>query len=441
MSSKDNIEKDFLAESLKSRLENFEVPVDDQCWSEIEQRMQKKRRIIPFWLWSAIGGAAALAILFISLLPYTGSIKEENIADKIEKQIENTILNSEKAGNEIEKNQKNTLEVPVSQQKNIASAISVKTIKKTRSLNETDNSENGKNNLSYTEKLSNDIEEIDAQITKNKISAEKNIISETQNEKTQIANNNTDKSNQGTTLNENSKLQSLNKPENQQKKYERPKRKTGRPLLAAAFGSSGGVELKTSNFVDAAPVYENLADIKTTYSRILAPNEFQSITDLPPLSFGLKISKEFAPGWSMESGLIYTYLATIYREPIYGDTDADMNLHYLGIPLNLKCNISKNKKWAIYLSGGVMMEKGLRSIYNQYIISGNYTYKTVAKTDIEGFQYSINGATGFSYDIFNDISVYAEPSITWYFDNNQPRSARTQQPLVVGLNAGLRFKL
>ena len=88
-----------------------------------------------------------------------------------------------------------------------------------------------------------------------------------------------------------------------------------------------------------------------------------------------------------------------------------------------------------------MIEKGLRSIYNQYTYSGNYTYKTVAKTKNAGLQWSMSRATGFLYDIFRDISTFFEPSVTWYFDNNQPRSARTQQPLVVGFNAGLRFKL
>jgi len=440
MTTGNNIEKDFLAEQFKSRLENQTMPVDENCWAEIEQRMQNKRRVIPFWLWSAIGGAAAVAILFLTLLPFTDNQQAEKLAFEMEKQAES--LSTKKIAAEIthDKSDKTfskystidkTNTLATSSNKNFQTSKSVQSIIISRNTSVLTAENNSAKILDKTE----------------------NTLSASTENKTMITNDNPNQNNtdldkkQTEQKNESvvekqsktNKITELTTP--QTKEYVRPKRKTDRPLLAATFGSGGGLNFNSSGSFDAAPVYENLADIKTTYARIMAPNEFSSITDVAPLSFGLKASKEFAQDWSIESGLIYTYMATLYKQSSWGDIEADMNLHYLGIPVNIKHLISKQNKWNIYLSGGIMIEKGLRSIYNQYTHSGNYTYKTVAKTKIDGFQWSVNGATGFSYEVYKDISTYFEPSVTWFFDNNQPRSARTQQPLVVGFNAGIRFKL
>ena len=58
-----NIEKDAFAAMIKNRLENAQAPIDEGLWAEIEQRMQKKRRVIPFWLWTTLGGVAAIAFI------------------------------------------------------------------------------------------------------------------------------------------------------------------------------------------------------------------------------------------------------------------------------------------------------------------------------------------------------------------------------------------
>ncbi len=440
MTTGNNIEKDFLAETLKSRLENQTMPVDKNCWAEIEQRMQKKRRIIPFWLWSAIGGVAAVALLFITLLPFTDNPESRNLAFEMEKQ-EKTIddisssaeISSDKAEKTISENpkidKKNTIESSIDKNSSASKILQSKLIPGNNTALIAENKLSKSNKKIQT---SSDLSSEKETITENNNAHQNNADSD-KKENVQQKENSAENKSQVEKINELTTLEA--------KKYERPKRISERPLLAAAFGSGGGLNLSQSGSLDAAPVYENLADIKSTYARIMAPNEFSSITDISPLSFGIKISKEFSPGWSVESGLIYTYMATLYEQSSWGDIKADMNLHYLGIPVNLKHIVSKHNKWNIYLSGGIMAEKGLRSIYNQYTYSGNYTYKTVAKTKIDGFQWSMSGATGFSYVIFRDISTYFEPSVTWYFDNNQPRSARTQQPLVVGFNAGLRFNL
>jgi hypothetical protein len=61
------------------------------------------------------------------------------------------------------------------------------------------------------------------------------------------------------------------------------------------------------------------------------------------------------------------------------------------------------------------------------------------ESSIDGLQWSLDGAMGIDYKIQRNISLFVEPKITYYLQNNQPMSSRTEMPLNVGLNGGLRI--
>ena len=63
------------------------------------------------------------------------------------------------------------------------------------------------------------------------------------------------------------------------------------------------------------------------------------------------------------------------------------------------------------------------------------------KTTVEGIQSSVKLGLGVEYSPVKFLGIYIDPSLRYYFDNNQPRSIRTSQPLSFGVEAGLRFKL
>lgn len=149
----------------------------------------------------------------------------------------------------------------------------------------------------------------------------------------------------------------------------------------------------------------------------------------------------FASDLSLETGLIYTLLQTDFSNSGFATTDARLVLHYLGIPVGINMKLWKNKQWEIYVSGGGMIEKGLRSIYQQVQTYPNATWMTTADTSIDGFQFSANAAAGVSYKLNNRFGIYFEPQLSCYFQNNQPISIRSNQPLVFGLNIGLRYEL
>jgi len=169
---------------------------------------------------------------------------------------------------------------------------------------------------------------------------------------------------------------------------------------------------------------------------ILSPADFSDRTYTAPISFGFTASKKLSKILSLETGLTYTYLLTKFESMNY---NADLNLHYLGIPMNLSAQIWKNQKWGVYGSGGAMVEKGLRSVYVQNQHVGNQIITTTASTKIEGLQWSLNAALGVTYNIYKDIDIYLEPKFSYYFDNNQPISIRTDREIIVGVEGGFRY--
>jgi hypothetical protein len=52
----------------------------------------------------------------------------------------------------------------------------------------------------------------------------------------------------------------------------------------------------------------------------------------------------------------------------------------------------------------------------------------------------VNAALGGEYTLAKSAAIYFEPKISYYFDNNQPLSTRTENKLIIGFEGGLRYK-
>ena len=214
-------------------------------------------------------------------------------------------------------------------------------------------------------------------------------------------------------------------------------------LLVASFGTSRGVGNNTSiqypqydagEFGYLAPMNRYSFSNNT-----LIPDN----TDgeyLPPLSFGLAIRKNLSTHWGIETGLVYTYLSSNYHWNYSTQFDASQQLHYLGIPVNSIVYFwNNNSKWNAYLSLGMMLEKGLwmKTVRNQH--HQGYTVTTTQKSDIDGWQWSLNSSLGISYRFAEKMELYVEPRLSYYFDNDQPMSIRTDWPVSIGVGGGLRY--
>ena len=107
----------------------------------------------------------------------------------------------------------------------------------------------------------------------------------------------------------------------------------------------------------------------------------------------------------------------------------------MGIPVNAYYNILNNKQINLYAYAGGSVEKCVTDKYE--VLSTNIIHTEKPS----GVQLSANVGIGVEFMLGKHVGLYADPSLRYYFDNGQPKSIRTSQPLMLGLDLGLRIKL
>jgi hypothetical protein len=412
-----NNEHDTFSDIFRKKLENHKMPVDANSWDEIESRLKTtKRRIIPFWGWmSGSVAVAALALLFI-LRPLT---EPKEPKDSI---VKSTTI-------KIQPSRSNNVSIanyrqpkPIQSTKTTIKPIPLRTLASNQ-VKTTIVPDNPPAQMVIVD--TTESKRINENIKGNELKKENNVAENSTEHKDSVSG---EKQIFPNSLTE----EPLNEP------IDKTKNKRGW-LLATAVGLNGNIPTGDGNITTAGS-NQNIVPNATSFTNILKTNDFSNIIYSTPVSVGLIVRKNINRTWGLESGLVYTYLLTTFENTVVQQTNAKLHLHYIGVPLNLIAGLWNNSKLEIYLSGGGMLEKGIRSIYvqNQYI--NNQTITTTTSTNIDGVQWSVNGAIGTTYKIQHNIGLFFEPKISYYYKNNQPISARTEYPVVFGLSAGVRFQ-
>lgn len=133
-----------------------------------------------------------------------------------------------------------------------------------------------------------------------------------------------------------------------------------------------------------------------------------------PLNFGISLRIPVALRLSLESGITYGFLHSTAG-----------NLHYLGLPLYLQCDILRGQRAGVYVSGG-----------------GSLSYCIAGGGKEHPWQPSASVSAGAEYRIFKGVSVFGEASFSHYFDDGS--SLETYYSLnsdTPSFRAGLRFVL
>ena len=165
-----------------------------------------------------------------------------------------------------------------------------------------------------------------------------------------------------------------------------------------------------------------------------------------PVSVGAGIKFDFAPRWSVATGINYTLLSRkfygTYTEigkdgSTLRDVSSDINAsqHYLGIPVNVYYDIISRDNVNFYAYAGGALEKCIMDKYQ--VLSTNIVHKE----KVDGLQLSAGLGMGVEFMVARYLGIYLDPSLRYYFENNQPKSIRTAQPLMFGFEMGLRFRL
>lgn len=165
-----------------------------------------------------------------------------------------------------------------------------------------------------------------------------------------------------------------------------------------------------------------------------------------PVSFGAGVKIDINQRWSIGTGVRYTRLSRQFYGK-YTKVGADGSLanpissdihnlqQYIGIPVNAYCNIVSNDMINLYAYAGGTAEK---CISDKYSVLGT---DIVHKEKIDGLQFSANAGIGVEFLLGKHVGVYIDPSLRYYFDNGQPKSIRTVQPLMLGFEMGIRARL
>ena len=164
-----------------------------------------------------------------------------------------------------------------------------------------------------------------------------------------------------------------------------------------------------------------------------------------PVSAGIGVRIDFTDRWALGAGVNYSRLSRTFHgtytkaengtEISLTTSDIKNTQHYIGIPVNAYYNILNNKHINLYTYAGGTVEK---CVADKYDVLGT---DIIHSQETSGVQFSANLGIGVEFMFGKHLGLYADPSLRYYFNNNQPKSIRTVQPLMLGLELGLRIRL
>lgn len=165
-----------------------------------------------------------------------------------------------------------------------------------------------------------------------------------------------------------------------------------------------------------------------------------------PLSVGAGVKFRLSPHWSLGIGANYTMLSRRFKGTytkvgsdgnitVIPESDIRNSQHYIGIPVNVYYNIVNKEHLNFYTYLGGSVEK---CISDRYDVLGS---EIIHREKVNGAQLSANLGIGVEFLLGKHLGLYIDPSLRYYFDNSQPKSIRTVQPLMMGLEMGLRINL
>lgn len=159
-----------------------------------------------------------------------------------------------------------------------------------------------------------------------------------------------------------------------------------------------------------------------------------------PLSVGIGVRKYFMPRLSLGVGLDYTRLSRTFTGKYVEDgTSGEAGtvqhiVQYVGIPLKLFYDVLSTDRIKFYVNAGGEAEVCVSSRYTLFAAQNLTMSEPVKK-----LQYSVGAGVGVEFMLSRNVGVYVDPSIKYYFPCDQPKSVRTERPLLVNFDAGVRY--
>lgn len=163
-----------------------------------------------------------------------------------------------------------------------------------------------------------------------------------------------------------------------------------------------------------------------------------------PIRIGLSVAYALTDRLSISSGLTYTRLASdikdASRESKY---IGEQRLHYVGIPVNVSYKVASSRWISLYGTAGVLAEKCVSGTTDEgYVENNTMKYTNTQDISSKPLQMSVNAGVGIQFDFIDNVGIYAEPGLSYYFDDGSAlQTIYKEKPLNFNLNVGVRFKL
>lgn len=181
-----------------------------------------------------------------------------------------------------------------------------------------------------------------------------------------------------------------------------------------------------------------------------------------PIRVAATVSYAVTDRFSIESGLTFTTLHSevyySYDHDIVGgykgsssSWNGDRNLFYLGIPVTARYNFASGSSFDFYGAGGLTMEKCVAGKTKIHCISKGFEDADPRSftSRVDPLQWSLRASLGIQWRITPQLGIYAEPGISYFFNNHSDSRNRalpistyyTEHPLNYSLSIGLRLLL
>lgn len=217
----------------------------------------------------------------------------------------------------------------------------------------------------------------------------------------------------------------------------RTQHQTSNTRWQMGVGTAGNM----NRYESSGPIYINsLSAVNTEYADNemfrVSPYE-QDTKDVThhdmPISIGFTASYSVTPRIALASGLVYTLATSSFQHGASMPKETQ-TLHYVGIPLNLSYTIWGNSWLRTYVMAGAQADMNVKATLKADGHKSNI--------DNDRAQFSITGGAGVQLNVAQQLGVYVEPGVRYYFDNGSAvQTIFKEHPTNFSLQVGLRWNI
>ncbi len=196
-----------------------------------------------------------------------------------------------------------------------------------------------------------------------------------------------------------------------------------------------------NRYKSSGPIYVNsLSAVNTEYADNemfrVSPYE-QDTKDVThhdmPISIGFTASYSVTPRIALASGLVYTLATSSFQHGASMPKETQ-TLHYVGIPLNLSYTVWGNSWLRTYIMAGAQADMNVKATLKADGHKSNI--------DNDRVQFSVTGGAGVQLNVAQQLGVYVEPGVRYYFDNGSAvQTIFKEHPTNFSLQVGLRWNI